>query len=668
MEKVGIKSSIFISNLENLILFIMFYISMVGIEENLFILGTVSMLLLIYKVYNRYINVTLVDLCVIVLWIYSLLNIFISINFFNSFLAFKALTIGCISYFIIRLKSEEVNAINKLLFSYSILIGILGLISIVSFFVFSEQIYDAGFDNLYDFRFKYQPLGYVPNVWASLQLCFLGIIIYTMYYYRSNKIKFWFLWTIFIINIFGIVISFSRGVYLSLTFLLISLFYYVIKSKIGFTQRIKLLIMILLSSMLFIGVYGKDVIKTIDFNKTISQQRSITGRINTIQASQNIFGETPLFGVGAGNYSLAINEYRYEDDNNKYTSFAPNGFVQLLIEQGLIGFCLWIMLIIVMLIQSIRNSNILNSFVVIIFFSLLIREATFPVFFYHSGMLLIGFILLALLQNNIKVCRYKLKISFFLIFSILLVLLVTIIISIKHTRDVDNNCLFLQSFHEGRFDQAEYFINRTSESVPCLFNRSVLNYFLFKQTQDSVYFVKSKHDLSKAFSKNKRDYMLQHNFALMLKEEGKIDSSLNILNQLTDKFPNNALYNYSHFRVLYEKGEVEVAINYLIRSIKLYPSVLESSSWKELESVDSIFTKRVANELLLNLTKNEEIVNPIIAAKKGAILFLLDQYIISEAVLKKVVQVLPNLLMPWYYLGQIEAKKEIGRASCRERV
>lgn len=159
MEKVGIKSSIFISNLENLILFIMFYISMVGIEENLFILGTVSMLLLIYKVYNRYINVTLVDLCVIVLWIYSLLNIFISINFFNSFLAFKALTIGCISYFIIRLKSEEVNAINKLLFSYSILIGILGLISIVSFFVFSEQIYDAGFDNLYDFRFKYQPLG-----------------------------------------------------------------------------------------------------------------------------------------------------------------------------------------------------------------------------------------------------------------------------------------------------------------------------------------------------------------------------------------------------------------------------------------------------------------------------------------------------------------------------
>lgn len=657
MEKSGIKSSNFILNLESLMLFVIFYISIVGINENLFILGSSITLLLMYQIYNRYINVSLVDLCVILLWIYSLISTFTSINFINSFLAFKTLTIGVVSYFIIRLKFKDVNAISKLLFSCSTLIGILEFISVVSFFMFSDQICGAGFDNLYDFRFKYQPLGNIPNVWASLLICFLGIIISTIYYYYAQKKMFCFLLAILIINIWGIIVSFSRGIYLSFIFLLISFFYYIAKSKIEIAQKIRLSIMILVPSILFIVIHEKDVIKTIDFNKTVSQQRSIAGRIDAMQSSKNIFLEAPLIGVGAGNFSLAINEYRYEDDNNKYTSFAPNGFTQLLVEQGLIGFCLWAVLIIILLIQFIRNSNTLNNIIIIAFLALLIREATFSVFFYHLGMLLIGFILFALHQNNTKIRQYKLKVSKYFILSALLVLLVTVVISIKHTYDTDNNCLFIKSFNEGKFEQAESFINKTSESAPYLFNRSALNYSLFKQNHDSLYLTKSKHNLYEAFSKNKRDYMLQHNFAMVLKEEGKIDSALIILNQLTDKFPNNALYNYSYFSVLYEKGDTEVAINYLIKAIELSPNILESTFWKEIKRVDSTFTKKITDELLLNLNKHKEITNPIILAKRGAVLFLLEQYTMSEVMLKKVVQILPNLLMPWYYLGQIETKK-----------
>lgn len=337
--------------MEWIIIIIAFYISISNTNDDLFIIGSSLTLLLIYRISNKIITLSWFDIGVLLLWIYGFIGNITSINFINSFVDFKMLTISILSYFMIRSKFKDDKDVKNLLLSYSIIIGILIIISLISFFIFSEQIYSIGFDNLYSFRFKYRPLGNIPNVWATLLLAFWGIISLSMYYYRNNNTALCILFSLLLINAFGIIISFSRGIYLAFFISGILYFILITWSKMKILKKASLLVLMILPIIIFIISYNEEVFQTINFNKTASQQRSIAGRIDAIKSTKDVILGSPLIGVGTGNYSLAINTNRYEDDNNDYTSFAPNGFIQLVVEQGIIGFCLWTILLIILLIQ-----------------------------------------------------------------------------------------------------------------------------------------------------------------------------------------------------------------------------------------------------------------------------------------------------------------------------
>lgn len=658
MQKADTKSSDINMYIEHLILFISFYIAITNTNDYLFIAGSLLALLLSYRIHGRYVRLSIVDICILALWIYLLIGHFISINFIKSFWEFKVFTNTILFYFLLRFRYQQNFNIRKLLLSFCILAGILYLISTTSFFIFSEQIHQTGFDNLYDFRFKYRPLGIFPNVWSTLLIAFQGIIVSSMYYYRDNKRILGILILILTLNIFGIIVSFSRGIYLSFIFLIISYLFFLVKAKI----KIIFLLLAIIPLIFFVTPYHSDIIKTIQFNKTLSQQRSISGRLDAIKHTRGVIREAPLTGVGAGNFCLAINEFRYEDDNNDFTSFAPNSFTQIITEQGIIGILLWTILIATLLIQFIvfRNSIVLNGIIFTSLLAMLIRELTFPAFLNNSGVMLIGFILIALFQNSNLVYSFSIKVSRYFILSLILVFISIIFISVKHSQNEKNNNLFIQAFHAGKFNLAENYINKTSESVPYLFNRSVLNHTLFRQTNDTLYLKKMKQNLIQAFSKNHRDNMLKYHLGLALIEERQVDSALHIFNELTTRFPNNTLYNVSYFENLYNAGEKNKAEKYLIKAIELFPGIINSELWTNIEKNDSIYIKKITNRLLSDISskENSELkTNPITLAKIGKILFLLGKNASSEKYLKKVVRILPNLIMPWYHLGQIEAAK-----------
>lgn len=269
-------------------------------------------------------------------------------------------------------------------------------------------------------------------------------------------------------------------------------------------------------------------------------------------------------------------------------------------------------------ILSKNNYKIVNSIIIITFVSIFIREVTFPVLFYHNGMMLIGFTFLAILQNNFKKTECQFKISRYLGFFLFIIPLLIAIISIVHYENEKNNTLFMVSYNNADFSSAENYINKTTESVPYLFNRSVLNYSLFKQNSDTLFLIKMKQQLNKAISINDRDYTLRHDLALVLFEEKKIDSALLILDQLTSKFTNNALYNFSHSKVLYNDGKTEKSAMYMIKAIKLSPNILESDFWGNLRKTDSLYTQNISKKLLENINsiiQNKAEISPIIMAK-----------------------------------------------------
>ncbi|MEI3341155.1 MAG: hypothetical protein V8R52_02345 [Coprobacter fastidiosus] len=76
--------------------------------------------------------------------------------------------------------------------------------------------------------------------------------------------------------------------------------------------------------------------------ETVSQQRSVSGRIASLYAAWTVFKEKPVIGFGSGNYSLAMDSLLFEKENVAFTNFAPNILVQLGRERYNRIFDIWV--------------------------------------------------------------------------------------------------------------------------------------------------------------------------------------------------------------------------------------------------------------------------------------------------------------------------------------
>ena len=649
-----------VSKAEDFILFLLLLFYIIGQNDHIFIIGSCLTLFLSYKLYiNKGVHISFVDICIIALWIFSVFNYFLSANHISSIFYFKDFTLCVLLYFLLRSELNNWHEKKRILLFISFIIGIMSIISIISFIMFSEQIYNLDFDSTYDFRFKYRPLGILLNIWSSLQLCFLGIIVLSIFHYRKNIVILIFLYCTFVINMFIIITSFTRGIYLAYTFILISSFVLVLKTKIELYKKGLLLGLIVIPLMLFVCIYKEEISKTIKFKETISQQRSISGRIDAMSSSQGIIKNYPLFGIGANNFSYAIEKYLYENDNNTFTSFAPNGYTQLLTEQGFIGFLLWFFLIISILYQCIyyrKRLTVQHIIIASILISLLIREISFPAFLNNSIIMLMCFMYFAIFQNNLNCNKFYFKKYKPVIYVISLICIFFIGISVKHFQNIKNNNLAIQHMSEKNIYHAIKYINKTDGSVPYLFNRSIIYNTLFEQTGDKAFLKEAKYNIHKAIQKSDNDNMLEYQLSRLLMKENKIDSAKIIIGKLITDYPNSALYNISYFEILYNYFDKDEALKYLIKAIELSPNILKSKLIEVIQKDDYNYMYKM-NNLLYERIKEESLDNlndPICLAKRGKILLFLCKYHMSALYLKKAIDILPNLIMPWYHLGEIE--------------
>lgn len=338
---------------------------------------------------------TFVDICVLLLWIYMLLSPTI-----NSYLSLQCLwrfTSSCLFYFLVRCLFLYGDGF-RLMVVITSCIFILLLLACAMFVIFLNAIWNLDFESWYDFRFLYAPLGIPNNEWSSILWLFGGIVAAT-YFYVSHRLIRWLAIISGGMVLFLMMISFSRGIYLSIV--IVAFLFLVLISK-RFQKR-SVCIFVGYCMLIAAGIYGlfpKEVSKIIQFNDTVSQQRSTENRWNAIRLTDDILNEYP-WGVGAGNYVVAKDYYLTGASRpDTYTSYAPNTLIKACVEGGYVGGVLYLLLWVISLFSLIKRKDYRCCFIALFMLGYFLRELTFSTFFDSTRVQMAIFFLMVLIQKK----------------------------------------------------------------------------------------------------------------------------------------------------------------------------------------------------------------------------------------------------------------------------
>ncbi len=278
---------------------------------------------------------------------------------------------------------------------YATLFCLGGLLS-YSFHSFGLSI--KGWDNIAQFKSHFAPFGLFNNIWASLCIGLLSIPLLNWNIWKSQKwIKITATLSFGLINL-GVIISYSRGAYISL------FFFYFLTSLLLLGLRLikfKNFLLILIACMplllLFTISNSKSVLTTVSMNSTVSQKRSTQGRLTILERSFCQFEENKWLGVGGYNYPLINDKCKPSDDQGSYSAFTNNTYLQILIEKGILGlgiYASFLLGILMVMINSIRREKSAQRKITLVlilaaWLSIGLRELFFSGLFYNSGLLLL---------------------------------------------------------------------------------------------------------------------------------------------------------------------------------------------------------------------------------------------------------------------------------------
>lgn len=218
-----------------------------------------------------------------------------------------------------------------------LLAGVTGLLAICLFPVFKHSVMASGFTDTYAFRFLFKPLGYNTNVWATLLIVLTSFVLLAPRgRFFTEKLPSYLMGLILLV----ILLSFSRGAYAALAvFIGLSLAILPLKRE----KRL----LVIVSVVVAVTCFGflSETFTTLRMNHTVSQQRSIEGRVDATRIAWKMWKERHLVGAGTGNYTLAADHKPNQDSTRTYTSYAPNPEVLILVEGGILGMMLFVFLL-----------------------------------------------------------------------------------------------------------------------------------------------------------------------------------------------------------------------------------------------------------------------------------------------------------------------------------
>lgn len=633
------------------------------------VLGTIALFFLIkYGLKKKKILLHWADISILVLLLaeYSL-TIVQSQGFYPQTHVFS-LICSIIVYFVLRFFLCKEKQIRLFINSIAGFVILLAIPTIGSFFFFKFNIEYEGFYDWINFKALFQPLGVLLNDWSTILLLSTAFLLIALAYSRFKSGWFWILLAGCGLLAMSLFVSFSRGIYISI---LIGTFVFVATSLVFKVIHLKKLTVIV-AGIIFMGILAAlpvfDGVKTTaGFSVTTSQVRSTESRMNIAHTAFELFKKHPVIGVGTGNFSKYTNPELALKEDAFYTGKATNTYLQLLVEQGVIGFVLWVLLVglllfvVIQLIKSRSKNNIPLLIVFSVFVAVLFREITFSTFFSKPQMQLLFFVLAAWIVNQDKKCCYKFShfkvISFFLSVVFIVLSVESIFYKIAEKR----NNLSITKYQEHDFSGALASINSSLKLDPknaqLLANKGFLLYEL--QQTDSVakmeYLMPALACYQKAVKYSPQDPYLHQNLASLFSIFNKTDSAAIHYQKACELSDNTALF-HANRGLFFEKNEkTNEAWNEYQKAIRLSPDILDSELGLRLnanrkEAFNQMLDD-IANSLSLKIKYND---SPILKSRLAKILLHQGDTAQATALLEQVSMQLPNMDRVWYQLGMLK--------------
>lgn len=583
---------------------------------------------------------TLVDINLSLVTVYDIVSCLYA-NCLAPSIQAALLSLLCLTaYFVLRKLLTSENTIHITQLGSYLPIGAALLLAVSSFFIFRQSVLSVGFPDTYHFRFLFRPLGYITNVWAEVLLILLGWVCLI----RRFSSLFIFL------TILAIIVSFSRGTYIALGVYIIT-WLFLVKPK---REKLRLLAISAIAILLTGSFFPDEMKTTLQMNRTSSQQQSTEGRITAAQAGWDAFLKHPLLGYGNGNYTFAVDQALNQDNTLPYTSYAPNIIIQLLVEKGVIGLFLYLLLALAVF-RTIWKRRKLSESIIIgcLLLALVVKEMTQATLLYTPFCLFMLYALFAFLQKKDTSIDKRDSPPTTLGYAIPAVAAVCyfgwLIFSFLQIQNESYQQKSVAAWENGQYAEAILLMEQTGNQTPNLINRGLLYMQYYKKTTDQKYLQMAEQTLQKAQQQQPEDVQIRYLQAQLHISYKNYSKAHQIANELATDFPKNSLYLSILSDILYQQGEKEEALPIWVKAIRYTPRLLTSQRIKDLQQNDPAFYHSLYQRISSLRPTIED--SPTDYARYGYIARWCGNNSAAEGYLQKAVESLPNLATPWHLLG-----------------
>jgi len=182
---------------------------------------------------------------------------------------------------------------------------------------------------------RYEGFEFEPNTFALMQIFFIPVLLFTFYIFRRKL----FIKVLVVLAILGsvtvLILSFSRGGFVTLVFLLVCFLIVERRNKTILTAGILLIIAGIIMAP---STYWRRIGSLFNALSNVQQFHAIASRLGAIRASIDLGLKHPIFGIGIGNFPSHTPFYM----PLKIT--VHNAFLEVFSELGLIGIFVFFLL------------------------------------------------------------------------------------------------------------------------------------------------------------------------------------------------------------------------------------------------------------------------------------------------------------------------------------
>ena len=271
--------------------------------------------------------------------IWALFSIYYSSNKAEALVTFNQYLVVFFCFIFFQILSKNISDGHEFILNLLFV-----LLIIETFLSLSPIISDIENDSLVFRSMKYAGAAANINITSFSFVYKLPLLFYFFEKYSKPAIKIFLsvllFFVIFIISILG-----TRGAFIGVGISLVALFFYLIALKHTLRYKIKqscwTLLPVILAIIINISFLSKKENDIISRASTISintNDGSVNQRLRYYKHCLTQFYETPLTGVGVGNWKLYSIDYDKKDINGFIVPYhAHNDFLQILAELGIFG-------------------------------------------------------------------------------------------------------------------------------------------------------------------------------------------------------------------------------------------------------------------------------------------------------------------------------------------